>query len=98
LGKKGKGTFLPPSQLHLYTEHDVYGMEYFRWPAWASSLAVLPPSSCTPAHLLGMGNWKKVLNFLAKVKIISVINMVLVLNPKYSSYQEGNYLYPRTGI
>jgi len=25
------------------------GMEYFRWPAWASCLPMLPPSSCTPA-------------------------------------------------
>jgi len=25
-------------------------MEYCHWPAWASCLAVLPPSSCTPAH------------------------------------------------
>jgi len=39
-----------PSQPHLYTAQDIYGMEYFHWPAWASCLAVLPPSSCTPAH------------------------------------------------
>jgi len=38
-----------PDNPDLYTEHDVYGMEYFHWPAWASCLAVLPPSSCTPA-------------------------------------------------
>jgi len=65
-------------------------MEYFLWPAWASSLAVLPPSSCTACASAEHGKLEKVLNFLAKVKNISVINMVLVLNPKHSSYREGN--------
>jgi len=41
--------FLPSSQSHLYTEHYVYGMEYFHWPDWVSCLAILTPSSCTPA-------------------------------------------------
>jgi len=44
------GDSCPPANPHLYTEHDVYGREYFHWPAWVSCLAVLPPSSCTPAH------------------------------------------------
>jgi len=46
----------PLTNPHLYTEHDIYGMEYFHWPAWASSPAVLPPSSCTPARQLNMEN------------------------------------------
>jgi len=45
-----RGYPCPPASPHLYTEHDVDGMEYFHWAAWASCLAVLPPSSCTPAH------------------------------------------------
>jgi len=45
-----KGSSCPPANPHLYTEHDAYGMEYFHWPAWSSCLAVLLPSSCTPAH------------------------------------------------
>jgi len=36
----------PLANPHLYTDHDVYGMGYFRWP----TLAMLPPRSCTPAH------------------------------------------------
>jgi len=35
----------PPDNPCLYTEHDAYGMEYFRWPAWASCLALLPGSA-----------------------------------------------------
>jgi len=53
-------------------------------------LAVFPPSSCTPAHQLNMRNWAKVLDFLATIKNISVINIILVLNPKHSSYWEAN--------
>jgi len=34
-------------------------MEYFHRPAWAVCLAVLPPSSCTPAHWLNVGDRKK---------------------------------------
>jgi len=49
-------------------------MEYFRWPALISCLATLPPSSCTPAHQLNMGNWKKVLDFFATAKNISVVS------------------------
>jgi len=40
---------LPPVNPHLDTEHDICGMEYFHWPAWATCLAMLPPNSCTPA-------------------------------------------------
>jgi len=43
---------------HLYTEQDVYGMEYFCWPARAGCPAALPPISCTPAHQPNMGSWK----------------------------------------
>jgi len=61
-------------------------MEYFHWPPWAGCLALLPPSSCTPAHQLNMRNWKKVLDFLATTENISVINILLLLNPKHGSY------------
>jgi len=60
-------------------------MEYFLWSAWASCLAVLPPSSCTLAHSLNMGDWRKSLTSL-----IPVINILLILNPKPSSYWEEN--------
>jgi len=34
-------------------------MEYFHWPAWASCLALLLSSSCTLAHQLNTGHWRK---------------------------------------
>jgi len=40
----------PLASLHLHIELDVYGVDYFHWAAWISCPAVLPPSSCTPAH------------------------------------------------
>jgi len=46
----------PPDKPHLYAERDVYGMEYFHWPAWVSCQAMLPPNSLTE-H----GKLKKVL-------------------------------------
>jgi len=58
-------------------------MEYFH------CLAVLPASSCTP-HQPNMGDWKKVLDFLATTKNISVITILLVLNPKHTSYWDEN--------
>jgi len=33
--------FLPPGQSYLHTEHDIYGMEYFCFPAWVSCLPAL---------------------------------------------------------
>jgi len=30
--------------------NDVYGMEYFHWPACVSCLTVLPSSSCVSAY------------------------------------------------
>jgi len=38
---------------------------------------------------------EKVLDFLATTENVSVINILLVLNPKHSSYWEENQLYPR---
>ena len=67
-----------------------YGMEYFHWTAWAGCLALLPPSSCPPAYQMSMGNWK-VFGFLATTTNISVINILLVLNPKHSTYWEQIY-------
>ena len=58
----------PRANPHLYTEHDVYSMEYFHWPAWAVCLAVLPPSSCAPAHQLNMGDRKKSLTSWQQLK------------------------------
>jgi len=40
-----------------------------------------------------MRNQKKVLDFIATTKNITVINILLVLNPKHSSYWEEKYLY-----
>jgi len=50
---------------------------------------VLPPSSCTPAQQLNMGDWKKSLIFLETTKNISVID-ILLLNSKHDSYWEEN--------
>jgi len=41
-----------------------------------------------------MRSWNKTLDSLARAENISVINIVLVLNPKHSSYWEENKLYP----
>jgi len=35
-----------------------------------------------------------ILEIPATTKNISIINVLLVLNPKHSSYSEENYLYP----
>jgi len=67
-------SFCPPASLRLCTEHDFYGMEYLHCPPWASCLAVLPPSSCTPAPQPNVGNWKKVLDFLVTTKTTSVLS------------------------
>ena len=56
----------------------------------AICLAVLSPSSCTPAHQLNMRNYEKVLDFLATTENISVTNILLSLNPKHSTYWEEN--------
>jgi len=77
---------MSPDTPHLYTEHGVYSMEYFHWPAWVSCLAMIPPSSCKFAQELNMRNQKKDLNFLETAIIITVTNMLLILNPKHSSY------------
>jgi len=45
-----KRVSVPLANPLLQIEHDVYGMEYFHWPAQASCLAMLPPSSSTPIH------------------------------------------------
>jgi len=37
-----------------------------------------------------MRNWKKVLDFIAATENINVINILLALNPKHSSYWEEN--------
>jgi len=60
----------------------------------AIHLALLPPSSCTPPHQPNTGNWKKVRDFLATTKTISIINILLILNSKHSSYWKENQLFP----
>ena len=57
-------------------------------PGLAAWLYSLPG----PAHLLIAEYWKlkKVRGFLATTENISVINILLVLNPKHSSYWEEN--------
>ncbi len=57
----------PMGNPHLYTEHDVYGMEYSLWPVWVNYLSVFCPASriCTltrlgkPDSVLGLinNNW-----------------------------------------
>jgi len=37
-----------------------------------------------------MRNWKKVLEFIATTKNLTVISILLVLNPKHSRYWEEN--------
>jgi len=69
-------------------------MKYFHWPDWLSvCLCSLP----TPAHLLvswigetGKSSWPHSKN-------INVINIILVLNPKDSSYWEENLFQPKPG-
>jgi len=51
-------------------------------PGLAAWLYSLP----APARWLNVRNWKKILDFIATAKSISVINILLVLNPKRSSY------------
>jgi len=85
-----KRGFLPPANPHLYAQHSAYGTEYFRWPSWPSYLAVLPPSSSTPARWLNLRNCKEVLDFLATAKPVSVTNILLILKPKHSTYWEEN--------
>jgi len=64
-------------------------VEYFLWPA--GYLPGCAPSQ--PLHtcsLVKEGKLEKVLDFIATTENISVINTLLVLNPKHSSYREEN--------
>jgi len=51
---------------------------------------------CGPSQLLHTcplaecGRLEKVLHFIATTENVSVINILLVLNPKHNSYWEGN--------
>jgi len=58
-------------------------MEYFHWLAWASCLAMLPPRSRMPAEYEKL---EKVLDFLATTIDVRIINILLIVNPKHSSY------------
>jgi len=74
-------SFCPLANPHLYTEHDIYGMEYFHWPAWAICLALLPSQLISRTE-----ESEKVLDLLATAKKKIVINIFLILNPKHKSY------------
>jgi len=65
-------------------------MEYFSQAAWASCLPVLL-HTCSSAEYEKLG---KVLDFIATAENISIINILLLLNPNHSSYWEENELYP----
>jgi len=41
-----------------------------------------------------MRNWKRVLKFIETAENIGVINILFILNPKYSTYGAENQLYP----
>ncbi len=45
----------PMGNPHLYTEHDVYGMEYSLWPVWINYAVCLLPSFL---HLHVNETWK----------------------------------------
>jgi len=49
--------------------------------------ACAPSHSCTPAHQLKL---EKVLDFIGMTENINVFSIVVVLNPKHSSYWEEN--------
>jgi len=57
-------------------------------------------SGYAPSHLLHTCSLaeceklEKVLDFIATTENINVISILLVLNPKHSSYWEENELYP----
>jgi len=58
-------------------------MEYFHWTAWLCSLQVLHACSLADYEKL-----EKVLDITAVTENIRVINILLKLNPKHSSYWE----------
>jgi len=64
--------------------------------AWSISIGHLGLAVCAPSQLLHTcslpeyGRLEKVLDFLATAENISVINILLVLNPEHSSYWEEN--------
>jgi len=66
-------------------------MEYFHWSAWlAGCLCSLP----APAHSSEYEKLEKVFDFIVTSENVS-LNILLLLNPKHSSYWEENYPYPR---
>jgi len=59
---------------------------------WLSGSA---PSQLLHSSLAQHEKLEKAFDLLATTKNISVINILLLLNPKHSSYWEENELYPR---
>jgi len=58
-GNERRADSCPPAHPQSHTECAAHGTEYFHWVSWAACLALLPPISCTPAHWLNTGDWKK---------------------------------------
>jgi len=68
------------------------------WNVSMAQLGYLP--GCAPSQLphscssTEHGRLEKVLDFISTTEHISVTNILLVLNPKHSSYWEENQFYP----
>jgi len=58
-------------------------MEYFLLPAW---LSVCAPSQLLHACSLAEYEKLKIFDFIAITKNISIINILLLLNPKHNGY------------
>jgi len=86
-----KGRFLSPCPTPIYK----LSMTSMVWNISIGQLGCL--SRCAASQLLHTcssaeyGRMQKILDFLATTETISVINIILVLNPKHSSYWEENY-------
>jgi len=87
--KEDKRAFLPLSQPPTHK----LSMTFMVWNISIGQLGLSAwlGSCLAPAHhWLNTGDWKKVLDFLLTTKNISVINILLMVNPKYSTYWEEN--------
>jgi len=84
--RKPKGqTSLPAPQPTPIHKLNTTSMVWHISTGQRGCLAVLRPSSCTPAHQLQYKKLEKVLDFIATTEN-SVINILLLLNSKHSGY------------
>jgi len=83
-------SFLPPSQPRFidWAWHLWYGVFPLASLGWLFGYA--PSQLLHTCSLAVYGRLEKVLDFLATTENISVINILLVLNPKHCSYWEEN--------